>query len=122
MILGTVQGRDPIIRLFIQGAGSILHEIEAVVDTGFTEDLTLPQDLVNALGLPFRIMLQTALADGTAVECAVHSGTLLWDGVPRSVDIQVSETKPLAGMGLIMGCQLLVEGREGGTVSLTPLP
>ena len=37
MITGifTANG-DPRIRLFVKGAGSILHEIEAVVDTGLT--------------------------------------------------------------------------------------
>jgi len=37
MIVGIVQGREPLIHLTIRGSGARQQEIEAVVDTGYTE-------------------------------------------------------------------------------------
>ena len=42
MIVGIVQGREPLIRLTIRGFRGRQQEIEAVVDTGYTGWLTLP--------------------------------------------------------------------------------
>src|SRR5207244_11426502 len=52
MIIGVVNAnREATIRLVIRGANGQEHEIEAVIDTGFTGFLTLPATLIASLGL-----------------------------------------------------------------------
>lgn len=45
--------------------------LEFVIDTGFTEDLTLPLAAVAALNLPYRYQQRANLADGT-VKMDIH--------------------------------------------------
>jgi clan AA aspartic protease len=122
VILGTVTaGREAIIRLMVFGGKGAMHEVEAAIDTGFTEDLTLSQDLVDALELPFQSVDYTVLADGSTVACNIHEAEVLWDGIRRSILVQVGDSKPLVGMGLLMNYLLTLEGREDGTVQIAPL-
>jgi predicted aspartyl protease len=52
MILGVVRdGREPVVRLVLIGAAGQTEEIEAVIDTGFTGELTLPSSVTALLGL-----------------------------------------------------------------------
>lgn len=67
MISGVVKSDEGRIRLKIKGMRGREHEIEAVIDTGYTEWLTLPPDLIAALGLRWRSLDRGTLADGS--EC-----------------------------------------------------
>lgn len=54
MITGIVNANlEATIRLTIMGPAGQPHEIEAIIDTGFTGFLTLPPTLVSILGLPY---------------------------------------------------------------------
>ena len=47
MITGAVNAnREATIRLVMSGSSGQQHEIEAIIDTGFTDFLTLPPTLV----------------------------------------------------------------------------
>ena len=52
MIVGIVRSRIPLVKLTIRGFRGRLHEIEAVVDSGYTGWLTLPSSLISALNFP----------------------------------------------------------------------
>jgi predicted aspartyl protease len=78
MITGTVNAdSEAVIRLVVQGPVGHVHEIEAVIDTGFNGFLTLPSALVTMLGL-------TRLSRGRA---------LLANGSEELFDIQIRESK-----------------------------
>lgn len=79
MILGVVDAgsREALIRLFVKSPSGMLHDIEAAIDTGFTEDLTLPADLISALGLPFLRSDLTRQSDGGVIEVSIHDGAIL---------------------------------------------
>lgn len=120
MITGAVNASgEPRLRLLLRGAGSILHEIEAVVDTGFNGFLSLDQPLIAALGLAYERQERTMLANGVIEECAVYSGVVVWDGGDRTILIQSANGGPLIGTALMEGYELRVEMREGGAVTLT---
>lgn len=95
-------------------------DVSGVVDTGFNRFLTLPPSLVAELDLPFVGVSQVVLAGGSEEMLDMHSATVLWDGVPRDVDVLVADTTPLVGMSLLDGYELHVQVREGGRVVIEP--
>lgn len=122
MITGIVTANeDAVIRLLVRGAGSILHEVEAVVDTGFNGYLSLPAALVTALGLPYLRTERTILANGSIEDCAVHEVTVLWDEQERAVLVQATEGDALIGMAMMHDYKLTIEVKGNGNVLLEAL-
>src|SRR5437762_13370584 len=98
MVTGAVNPfREAIVRLYVRGPSGQEQEVEALVDTGFTGALTLPPDLIAALGLPFRRSGRGLLADGTQSLFAVFEATVIWDGQPRTVAVDRIPSDPLLG-------------------------
>lgn len=122
MIRGVVTAdREAVIRLMVQGPlGTV--DVDAVIDTGFNDLLTLPASLVSALGLAFRGTTHATLADGTVTGFALYQGTVQWDGAPRSIQALEADGGPLVGMALLAGCDLFIEAVPGGQVTITQRP
>lgn len=110
--------REAIVRLVVVGPGGQEKQIEAVLDTGYTGSLTLPSAVVSALGLSFRGRGNAILADGSESEFDIHEATIVWAGERRLVAIDVVETEPLLGVGLLLGNELTIQVISGGTVAL----
>ena len=122
MISGAVNDfLEAIIAVRIRDSQGRSQVINAIVDTGFSGSLTLPPEAIAKLGLPWRSRGSAMLADGSFDQFDNHNAIVIWDGQAREVLVEAVAVEPLVGMGLILGYQLLIEGREGGTVSLTPL-
>jgi clan AA aspartic protease len=122
MITGRVTPyREAVVRLSLRSPQGREQEIEAVIDTGFNGDLTLPPDLIAKLSLPFRRSGRAILGDGSEVTFNIHEGVILWDGRPRRVIVDVADTDPLLGMGLLYGHELNLEVIEGGEALIKPL-
>ena len=102
-------------------AGASPLRVEAVVDTGFTGHLTLPNAIVGALGLPIIGNAESILADGSLVVEDVCLARVLWHGGERSVRVLVADATPLLGMALMRGSELRVECVGGGEVSVERL-
>jgi len=124
MITGYVNAeREAIVRLRVRGSEpGQEHEIEAVVDTGFTGFLTLPPSLIAALGLPWRGFGEAVLGDGSLHTFDVYRATVNWDGQERTIEVDAADTEPLVGMGLIYGHELRIAAVDGGPVTIGPLP
>lgn len=119
MIQGVVTpDREAVIRLVVRGSQGQEHEVEAVIDTGFNDYLTLPPDLVTALGLPFAAPTQATLADGSVAQMNYHRATVVWDGAPRSALVLACEGGALVGMSLLYGYDLYVQAVDGGIVTI----
>ena len=117
MIEGAVNtAYEAVIPLTVQGPAGQSREIEAVVDTGYDGRLTLPPALALALELPFVTINPVILADGSEVTLDVRSASVLWDGLPRSVDVHISDAAPLVGMRLLSGYNLNIDVEDGGRV------
>jgi clan AA aspartic protease len=113
--------REAIVRLVIAGPGGQERQIEAVLDTGYTGSLTLPSAVVSALDLPFRGRGSVVLGDGSESEFDVHEATIVWAGERRLTAIDVAETDPLLGIGLLLGSELTVQVIPGGVVTVRRL-
>ena len=121
MIEGRVNAAyEPVIPLTVRSQAGNPLDVSGVVDTGFNRFLTLPPSLVAELDLPFVGVSQVVLASGSEEMLDMHSATVLWDGVPRDVDVLVTDTTPLVGMSLLDGYELHVQVREGGRVVIEP--
>jgi clan AA aspartic protease len=122
MIRGTVQVQEGRIRLKVRGSQRHEQEIEAVIDTGYTEWLTLPPSLIASLGLRWETLGRAILADGSERIFEIYSGEVLWDGEVRRISIDEANTEPLVGMALLSGYELKMQVRPGGKVTIKRLP
>ncbi len=123
MILGVVNpSREATIRLQVSGPGCVPQEVEAVIDTGFDGWMSLPPAVIAVLALPWRTRGRAILANGSEDEFDVHSGSVLWNGVPRRIPIEAADTDPLVGMSLLYGSDLMIRGVDGGRVQIEPIP
>ncbi len=119
MIVGTVNTNyEALISLVVRGPTSGWRTIDAVINTGFSGFLTLPSSIIAPLSLIWRGEAQAILGDGRRHQFDVFSATVEWDGQERHVEVDVAETSPLVGMGLLAGHDLCIEAVAGGKVSI----
>ena len=122
MTTGTVTAdHEATVRLELVGPTGRNVEVEAVIDTGFSEYVTLPPDLAAALEIELVGSTKMELADGTITEMPAYRAVVLWDGVQRRVAAHGSPSEPLIGMSLLYGSRLTIDVVDGGAVSIEPL-
>ena len=97
------------------------QEIDAIIDTGFTGDLTLPPALIRRLNLPWKGRGQALLADGGMHTFDEYVGTVSWNGQSLTVEVSSADTNPLVGMGLLRGHRLSMDVIENGAVTIEAL-
>ena len=120
MIVGHVTARrEAVIALpLITALGTTT--IDVIVDTGFTEFLTLPPALIASLALPALNATAMTLADGSVIAVDVYEANVLWDGQKRTVKIHSADGDPLVGMALLYGYRLIIDAVDGGQVIIEP--
>lgn len=117
MIRGVVNAAfEPVVSTAFQGPNGRSPKIEAIVDTGFSEFLTLSPGLVTELRLPPVSIASLTLADGSEATFDGYRVAVLWDGSHRHVDAYMSDTVPLVGMRLLDRHSLFIEVERGGRV------
>lgn len=123
MITGAVDAnREAIIHLVAIGPSGQQQEIEAIIDTGFTGFLTLPTTFVTVLGLSWLCRQPGILADGSIEFFDVYTVTVIWDGQPRTVEVEAADAEPLVGMGMLDRHSLRIDVLTGGVVTIRALP
>lgn len=125
MIVGRVtpDGGEAVIPLtLLRGPAGETRSVEAVIDTGFTDRLTLPPGLVEELELPLRGSAEVALADGSIETLPMYRIRLLWHGRERTIRAYAASGDPLVGMALLSGSELRIRVTGGGTVEIEELP
>ncbi len=60
-------------------------------------------------------------ADGQIYVFDVYDATIVWDGRPRTVETDATDTGPLVGMGLLYGHDVRIQPVEGGLVTIEAL-
>ena len=98
----------------ISNGDGAFEAFEAVLDTGFGGDLTLPSDAVERLGLKYVNPVQLILAGDHRIEGAAYRGFVKWFGREREIYVIAAEGQPLLGMSLLDGCKITVFVRPGG--------
>jgi clan AA aspartic protease len=122
VIAGVVQDDEARIRLEVRGPAGQVQIVEAVVDTGYTGELTLPPAAVVGLGLPWLRIDTATLADGSECLFDVYEAEIVWDGSVRQILIDVADAVPLVGMALLRDHEMRMTVRDGGPVTIERLP
>lgn len=123
MMSGYVNdSREAILQIALVGDSKRLKSVRAIIDTGFTGDLTVPRSVIDELGFTIRGFQEVILADGSRQYFEMCVGSIIWNGQVRQVEINAAETDSLVGMGLLENYKLEIEGKPGGEVRITPLP
>ena len=119
MITGEINAdREAEIPLEIKGADGHKTEIKAVIDTGFTDYLTLPPETITSLRLVFRELSEFVLANGNLAAFESYTATVIWDGAEKSVMVLASEGGPLIGMSLLYGFRVILDVVDGGIITI----
>ncbi len=122
MMSGRVnQHREAVLKLVIIGDQSKKIAVDAVVDTGFNGDLILPIEMVLELDLSPQGYQKATLGDGTISQFRVYTGTVIWDGSKRLVEVNAATSGVLIGMGLLEGYKLEVNTIPNGIMTITNL-
>lgn len=123
MLTGKVNSSlEAVVRLWIRGPQGQVLETEAIVDTGFSGFLCLPQRLVARLGLGFQGRIHGILADGTEDSFEIYEALVLWHGQPHAIIVSAVENEPLLGMAMLCGSELSLQVIDGGEVAIHELP
>ena len=128
---GRVNAIDDIleaeITLVVRGGGYATESVDFIIDTGYTGEITLPQEIIDRLNLQAAnydesdIGPTVVLADGTIRTVAVYVASISWNDRLRNVEVDSLGIAPLIGMRLLRGCNLSVDAAPGGLVTITEL-
>jgi clan AA aspartic protease len=121
MITGAVKADEARIRLTVRGRSGQEHEVEAVIDSGYTGALTLAPALIAQLGLPWQSTQRATLADGSTCVFQVYVGKVVWDGKVRRILVDEANADPLIGMRLLRGYEVNMQVRYRGKVIIKRL-
>lgn len=117
MMQGFVnQNCEAIIKVAVGYARQRKQIVDAVIDTGFTGCLCLPQSIITSLRLPWYFRDVGTLGDGSEVIFEMYKATVIWDGRERIIDVAASEADPLIGMSLLYGFRIQIDAVEGGII------
>ena len=122
MISGFVKdGVEAVIDVVVNGADGRQQEIEAVIDTGFTNYLTLPHSIISSLALPWSGHQLGSLADGSERIFDYYGASVIWDNEVIVIPVNAMDSEPLIGMALLEGYDPHIEVVEGGAVTIERL-
>ncbi len=84
MMQGVVNSScDATISLVVCNANRQTQLIDAVIDTGYIEFLSLPREIIVTLNLPWTGIDRGTLGDGSEATFEVYAATIIWDGQYR---------------------------------------
>ena len=115
--MAAVQGHvddqgQPIVEIQVSGSRGEIS-LNAVVDTGFSGDVSLPTSIAVQLGLELWGSEVFELADGSRVEGLVFVGWLCLEKEEREAEIILSDSQEaLVGTGLLRGRCLEIDFRS----------
>lgn len=120
MITGSVNSaREAVVSLNIMSRSGRRYSVQAIVDTGFTDYLTLPPGDIEALNLPHKGGTHITLADEVACTVPLYAAEVEWKGQALRVPVLGMAGVPLLGMAMLEGSNLHVHVIEGGAVQIS---
>lgn len=120
MIRGQVSEypKEALVTVEIIDAEGQPHPVEAVLDTGFTGDLTLSGETIRQLGLASRGQRISVLANGEQFVSEIYSATVSWHERLTDVLVLRAENSPLLGMNLLWGSRITLDAISQGEVNI----
>ena len=119
MMTGMINdSREAVLTVQIQGPDGQEVEANAIIDTGYNGTLSLPPEMIASLALPARGSRYVTLGDGSTVLLNIYRATVIWDGLPRPVQVMETEDVSLIGMSLLYGYRVIMDVVDGGTVTI----
>ncbi len=119
MMTGMINdSKEAVLKVPIHGPDGQKFDAEAIIDTGYNGTLSLPPDVIVSLGLLFRGSRFVTLGDGSTVLLNIYRATVIWDGMPRLVQVMGTEDVALIGMSLLYGYRVIMDVVDGGSVTL----
>ncbi|MBH8562740.1 clan AA aspartic protease [Nostoc sp. CENA67] len=115
---GIVKNGRPSVNIIFRLPNQPDFSIEFLIDTGFTEFLSLPSAAVSLLGFPFLYDAYANLADNSNVILPVHQATIIWNGEEREVNVLATGRLPLLGTALLDEHELVIQFTENGLVTI----
>ncbi len=113
--------RWPTVVASILDADGTPRTIEARIDTGFSDDLTLPGAVISRLGLQRLDRANYRIGDDRTVTFDTYVARIVWHDLIRRIIVLESEVSPVVGVGLLWGSNLSVDFRHGGDVTIREL-
>jgi clan AA aspartic protease len=113
--------REAVVKLPVRCNDCSVVCLEAVVDTGFTECLAMPQARIAELGWQYSSTTRVILADGEVANVDVYQGTVLPEGQDVVVEVLCMGRDCLIGIGLLQGNRLTMDVVAAGPVTIVPL-
>ena len=95
-----------------------LHRVEAMIDTGFDDFLTLPAHLVQRMGLVWASRMPMQAATSEWAQFDVYAADVLWLGNRLPLRVLQTQSEILVGTRLLWETQLTVQFWEGGSVNV----
>lgn len=122
MIRGIVDVyRQATIRLRVADSDGNWHELEAIIDTGYSGYLSLPASMISALSLTAVGSMVATVADGRRSTFDTYRTKIWWDDHSQDIEIDSAEVMPLVGMSLLAGHELRIRVAEGDSVTVEAL-
>ena len=105
-----------IAQVAIESAGKDPKVVPTLVDTGFTEWLSLPPELIGELGLKLLDNEQLNFANAAAASVDVYEAVVFWCGQWHEIRIHELPNHPLLGMEMLRSGKLELFAQDGGEV------
>jgi clan AA aspartic protease len=121
MLRGRVNAkREPSVELKLITETGFEFSVDAAIDTGFTDTLVLPGEIILDCNLEPEMLRDAVLADGISRSYPVYSIKMNWFGTIINVFAYGLGNSALIGMSLLQGCELKIDCRLGGVVEIRP--
>src|SRR3989344_9558463 len=100
MISGVFVENIPFIKVVVAWGQSVQAPF-VVLDTGFTGDLQVTQEIAKELGLRVVGVTKTQIANGQVIEVPVALAIAAMEGATNYIQVLISESMPLAGISFL---------------------
>jgi len=122
MINGHVnEALEAVVVFEVIGADGERSAINAIIDTGFSEYVTLPLNIIQSCGFEWLETSKCQLADGSIVLIDVFEAGVIWNGAERKLPVHGAEGGPLIGNSLLRGSRLMIDFEPLGNLTIVPL-
>lgn len=108
----------PSIPLTLLSDSGYRREIQAVLDTGFNSELTVPSRLIGEFGMKPLGNVRMFLGDGSEHLCPTYEATIEWDGLPMVVVAEACDLAPMVGMSLLRGYRVIMDVEPDGELTI----